>query len=69
LTIGNHATLVTHDGGRTWSSASPENLVLARIFVLTPEWGWAMDTDRNVWETSDGGDHWNRVGALPGRLS
>jgi hypothetical protein len=69
LTSGNHLTLITRDGGRTWTSVTPASLELRRIFKLVHDSGSAIDTDRNVWSTEDGGGHWTMVGTLPSRLS
>jgi hypothetical protein len=69
LAAGDHATLVTHDAGKSWVPVSPAGLELSKVFVLTPHRGWAIDSTRNVWESADGGDHWNQVGALPSTLS
>lgn len=69
LTTGNHLTLVTHDAGKTWTSVDPASLELVRVFKLTHSWGSAMDSNRNVWNTTDGGDHWSQIGALPSTLS
>jgi photosystem II stability/assembly factor-like uncharacterized protein len=69
LTSGNHLTLITRDGGRTWTSVTPASLELRRIFKLMHDSGSAIDTDRNVWSTEDGGGHWSIVGALPSTLS
>lgn len=67
LLSGQQGTLVTRDSGKTWTAISPP-LDLVKVFTLTASSGWAMDGDRNVWETTDGGDHWNELGTLPDRL-
>jgi photosystem II stability/assembly factor-like uncharacterized protein len=69
LTSGNRITLITHDDGKTWTSVTPPSLELRRIFKLVHDSGSAIDTDRNVWSTEDGGGHWTMVGTLPSRLS
>jgi photosystem II stability/assembly factor-like uncharacterized protein len=69
LASGDRASFITHDGGKTWAPVAPAFVNLSRIFFLTPTFGAAMDSDRNVLETFDGGSHWQDAGALPSRLS
>lgn len=69
LAAGDRASFITRDGGKTWVQVAPAYVNLSRIFRLTPTWGTAMDSDRNVLETFDGGAHWQDAGALPSRLS
>jgi hypothetical protein len=69
LASGDRASFITHDGGKTWVQVAPAYVDLSRIFRLTPTYGTAMDSDRNVLETFDGGAHWQDAGALPSRLS
>jgi photosystem II stability/assembly factor-like uncharacterized protein len=69
LSVGEPSTIITRDGGKTWSQVFPTNLDLAKIFTLTPTWGWAMAADRSLWETTDGGENWSQIGDLPSTLS
>ncbi len=69
LTASNHTTLVTRDGGVTWSEVQPQGLDLLTLRFNPTGWGWGLDSERNLWASSDAGEHWTQIGALPGRLS
>lgn len=69
IASGDRATLITHDGGKSWVHVAPVFVNLSRIFQLTPTYGAAIDSDRNLLETFDGGADWSDTGALPSRLS
>lgn len=49
---------ISHDGGRTWRQASPIGAVFGSIRFANATEGWAVDVDKNIWITVDGGDHW-----------
>jgi hypothetical protein len=63
------STLITRDGGLTWSEALPNNMELTQVRFSAAGWGWAVDAARNLWVSIDAGDDWAEIGALPSRLS
>ncbi len=65
----NNATLITHDAGATWSPISPAGVEFATARFKDAGWEWAVDTNRNLWASVDGGAHWTQIGTLPSRLS
>ena len=69
LTSSTDATLITHDAGATWSPISLEGVGFAAARVKDSGWAWAIDTNRNLWGSADGGDHWSWIGTLPATLS
>jgi photosystem II stability/assembly factor-like uncharacterized protein len=64
-----HATLVSRDGGVAWASLIQVNVDFAFIRFDENGGGWALDAQRGLWVTTDGGAGWNEVGQLPSRLS
>jgi photosystem II stability/assembly factor-like uncharacterized protein len=52
---------VTHDGGATWSRLG-FGFVFTALMFSTPQAGWALDPDSNLWTTADGGAHWSQMG-------
>ena len=65
--FGGNRSLVTHDGGKTWTDISDPVATFTTI-RFREGWGWALDPQRVIWQTYDGGDHWTEVGSLPDRL-
>jgi photosystem II stability/assembly factor-like uncharacterized protein len=66
--FGGNRSFVTRDGGKTWIDIADQVTTFTTIRFGTG-WGWALDPQRVVWQTFDGGDHWSEVGSLPDRLS
>jgi hypothetical protein len=66
--LGGNRSLVTHDGGKNWTDTSDQAATFTTI-RFNAGWGWALDSERAVWQTVDGGDHWSEAGSLPDRLS
>jgi photosystem II stability/assembly factor-like uncharacterized protein len=66
--FGGNRSFVTRDGGKTWTDMSDQGTTFTAIRFGTG-WGWALDPQRVIWQTFDGGDHWSEVGSLPDRLS
>ena len=64
---GANRSVVTRDGGKTWSDISNLGVVFT-LLRFGADWGWALDTDRVVWQTYDGGDQWTEAGSFPIRL-
>src|ERR1700694_2285556 len=62
--FGGNRSLVTHDGGKTWTDISDPVATFTTI-RFREGWGWALDPQRVIWQTYDGGDHWAEVGSLP----
>lgn len=60
---GTQTSLVTRDGGATWK-AIPADIVFALIRFSGPDYGYGLDIFRNLWTTSDGGDHWTQLAPL-----
>lgn len=59
LTASNLSTIsITHDGGATWTRVGPDGVAFQSIRFATTTQGWALDIYKNIWSTSDGGDHW-----------
>jgi len=65
---GDQVTYVTHDGGGTWTRLMDGAVSFVVMRFTSAGWGWALDQERNVWLSADGGDHWSQLGALPDRL-
>ena len=49
---------LTHDGGVTWKETGPQGSGFIAITFAKPDDGWALDTQRNIWVTTDGGKSW-----------
>jgi len=62
-------SMVTRDGGKTWSELSQYGVQFTFIRFGSASGGWALDRSRSLWVTDDGGDQWTDVGSLPSRLS
>jgi photosystem II stability/assembly factor-like uncharacterized protein len=65
----NQATFASHDSGVTWLPVSSQNVTFTTIRFGTAQWGWALDDQRNVWTTADGGVTWQEGAALPNTLA
>jgi hypothetical protein len=66
--FGGDKSVATHDGGKTWNDISDQGTTFTTI-RFSAGWGWALDPQRVIWQTVDGGDHWTEAGSLPDRLS
>lgn len=51
---------VTHDSGLTWIEVFPRGTLFQLVRFANAEDGLALDVSRNIWTTSDGGDHWTQ---------
>jgi len=61
--------VVTWDGGRTFVPASPDGTSqFSDIRFVNLNFGWAIDSGRNVWTTLDSGTTWAALGTFPDRL-
>jgi photosystem II stability/assembly factor-like uncharacterized protein len=59
LMASNQTTIsITHDGGKTWTSAAEGGLLFQFMSFANATDGWAVDNSTKIWTTSDGGDHW-----------
>jgi photosystem II stability/assembly factor-like uncharacterized protein len=55
----------------TWRPLGGDELVARRyddVFFLTPELGWAVNSDAEVWRTADGGATWGPPVPIPGAV-
>lgn len=50
------------DLGKQWKKVKGIELV-ARVFFLDDNHGWAVGGHKGFWETTDGGEHWTKVAA------
>jgi photosystem II stability/assembly factor-like uncharacterized protein len=65
LVAGKGPIVRTSDSGATWADVSPGGGPFAFARFMSPDRGWAMETSRNAWFTSDGGQTWLEVATLP----
>jgi photosystem II stability/assembly factor-like uncharacterized protein len=56
---------LTHDGGSTWTEVGPQAAGFVAITFGNPKDGWALDTQQNIWVTTDGGGRWVTTLATP----
>jgi photosystem II stability/assembly factor-like uncharacterized protein len=52
---------ITHDRGLHWTVVGPSGVGFVSIRFANETDGWALDVNRNVWFTNDGGDHWTQL--------
>ena len=51
--------LYSQDNGESWVQARvPTDVMLTRVFFISPDTGWAVGHDGNILLTNDGGVHW-----------
>ena len=59
ITASNLSTIsITHDGGATWTKVGPDGVAFQSIGFANATEGWAVDSTKSIWSTSDGGEHW-----------
>jgi photosystem II stability/assembly factor-like uncharacterized protein len=57
----------TADGGATWEEITPDGVTgIAAIALRTPDEGYVLDDDGNLYTTSDGGQSWSSQSLLEG---
>ena len=62
---GTGPMVITTDSGLTWSRADVGDTPISLARFLTQKQGWAMDANREVWWTHDGGTSWSSSLTLP----
>ena len=70
-----HPVAVTHDGGRTWTDATPKDpgidpkLTINKGYFVNAQTGWAFslrsNQDMTVYGTQDGGQSWTKLATMP----
>ena len=62
---GEGSMVLSTDSGATWSRVSAGDARFEFARFLSPELGWAMDANREVWITADSGTSWLNAMSLP----
>jgi photosystem II stability/assembly factor-like uncharacterized protein len=56
---------LTKDGGRTWTDVGPPGIGFMSLRFPDLAAGWALDVNQYIWATSDAGNTWTQLPAIP----
>jgi photosystem II stability/assembly factor-like uncharacterized protein len=56
---------ITKDGGRTWTEVGPPGIGFLSIRFANLAAGWAIDVNQYIWATTDAGNTWTQLPAIP----
>ena len=60
--------IVTSDSGKTWSTVKLEQQPVS-LFFLNEGLGWMVSENSDLWETTEAGRNWKKVGRVPAQAT